>query len=315
MASPMHAFHSRTSSVILEHEGVAQRRLSSLSVDLQLGLGGFGGDVSVSRTSTARAGDLQGTPGRGSNAGWATSPTLHAAVPALQGIRERNSDSGSGASSPVVSGSIKVHKGHGYRPPVLGAVGGAGDIESNQRRLSFGSLGGGTQLPSAISFAGASGQLDGLDHQPSSGLGQPLTSNEQTTTTTMKQKWELFYELNALAWPNMLSFLALYLPCVMIIVFTKFWNDPVVFGAIGLGTSVNNCFGLFVGLGLNQVLDTLVSQVWLVYFSFGVKLWLMFADFPVQSLVHSFLESSPWRQQRQNLLQAKARVSPTPPST
>ena len=52
---------------------------------------------------------------------------------------------------------------------------------------------------------------------------------------------------------NILSFFLLFVPFVMITIFSKFLNNSIVFGAVGLGSTIYNAFCLDIGVGLNAV--------------------------------------------------------------
>jgi MATE family multidrug resistance protein len=72
----------------------------------------------------------------------------------------------------------------------------------------------------------------------------------------------IWKQIFTLAIPNVASSLAMYSTVVITTLCISRLDDPSLLAAFGLGSLIGNVLGLSIGVGLNSVLDTLVSQAY-----------------------------------------------------
>ena len=74
--------------------------------------------------------------------------------------------------------------------------------------------------------------------------------------------WELHYHIFSIAAPTIISQLLLQLTYFINTVYAGRLNDEAKLAGVGVGVSILECFTLYILIGLNGAMETLVAQAY-----------------------------------------------------
>ena len=74
--------------------------------------------------------------------------------------------------------------------------------------------------------------------------------------------WELHYHIFKIAAPTIISQLLLQLTYFINTVYAGHLNDEAKLAGVGVGVSIVECFTLYILIGLNGAMETLVAQAY-----------------------------------------------------